>query len=99
MKSTPSRSELSSHADDLVPDLPPSENKRFYPALDGLRAIAVLLVFCQHYIYHPSNLRWGWTGVDIFFVLSGFLITGILYDTRETAHRFRNFYVLSMNPK
>jgi peptidoglycan/LPS O-acetylase OafA/YrhL len=93
VKSSPPHSELSAHADDLVPDLPPSENKRFYPALDGLRAIAVLLVFCEHYIYHPSKLRWGWIGVDIFFVLSGFLITGILYDTRETAHRFRNFYV------
>jgi peptidoglycan/LPS O-acetylase OafA/YrhL len=90
---TPPRSEVAAHADDLVPDLSPSENNRFYPALDGLRAIAVLLVFTQHYVYHPSKLRWGWAGVDIFFVLSGFLITGILYDTRNAAHRYRNFYV------
>jgi peptidoglycan/LPS O-acetylase OafA/YrhL len=84
------------HADDVVPNLPASENKRFYPALDGLRAIAVLMVFYQHYLsidgLRPA-LNWGWTGVDIFFVLSGFLITGILYDTRLTLHRFRNFYV------
>ena len=80
--------------DEIVPDLPRTENKKYYPALDGLRAIAVLLVFFQHYeaSAHPS-LNWGWTGVDLFFVLSGFLITGILFDTRETAHRFRNFYV------
>ena len=73
--------------------LPPSENKRFYPALDGLRAVAVLMVFTQHYMFHPLWIKWGWTGVDVFFVLSGFLITGILYDTRDAAHRFRNFYV------
>jgi peptidoglycan/LPS O-acetylase OafA/YrhL len=84
------------HADDVVPNLPASENKRFYPALDGLRAVAVLMVFYQHYLSPPDirpAFNWGWTGVDIFFVLSGFLITGILYDTRNTLHRFRNFYV------
>jgi peptidoglycan/LPS O-acetylase OafA/YrhL len=71
------------------------ENKKTYPALDGLRGVAVLLVFVEHYCTHvtPQSLRYGWVGVDIFFVLSGFLITGILYDTREAAHRFRNFYV------
>jgi peptidoglycan/LPS O-acetylase OafA/YrhL len=78
---------------DLITHLPLPENKKFYPALDGLRAIAVLLVFHQHYLAYPLSMRWGWTGVDIFFVLSGFLITGILYDTRNTEHRFRNFYV------
>jgi peptidoglycan/LPS O-acetylase OafA/YrhL len=64
------------------------ENRVFYPALDGLRAIAFLLVFAQHYFTFP----WGWSGVNIFFVLSGFLITGILFDTRNDEHRVRNFY-------
>ena len=81
------------HDDDVVPGLPPSENKRFYPALDGLRAVAVLMVFYQHYLARLPSLSWGWSGVDVFFVLSGFLITGILFDTRNSAHRFRNFYV------
>jgi len=65
------------------------ENRAFYPALDGLRALAFLMVFFQHYL----GLPWGWSGVDIFFVLSGFLITGILFDTRHDPHRVRNFYV------
>ena len=65
------------------------ENRLHYPALDGVRAVAFLLVFGQHYL----NLPWGWTGVDLFFVLSGFLITGILFDTRSREHRVRDFYV------
>jgi peptidoglycan/LPS O-acetylase OafA/YrhL len=72
--------------------LPPPENKVFYPALDGIRAIAVLMVFEYHYLPAAASLNWGWAGVDLFFVLSGFLITGILYDTRNRAHRFRVFY-------
>jgi len=72
-------------------DLPATKpaNNTYFPALDGLRALAFLMVFAQHYLQVP----YGWTGVDVFFVLSGFLITGILYDTREQPHRVRNFYV------
>ena len=84
------------HRDDVVHDLPAPENRRFYPALDGLRALAVLMVFAGHYLNRAPLVGWGFTGVNIFFVLSGFLITGILYDTRDTAHRFRNFYVRRM---
>ena len=61
----------------------------FYPALDGFRAVAFLMVFLHHYL----SLPWGWSGVDLFFVLSGFLITGILYDCRFGSNRFRNFYL------
>ncbi len=65
------------------------ENRAFYPALDGLRALAFLMVFFWHY----AALPWGLSGVDLFFVLSGFLITGILFDTRDAPHRVRNFYL------
>jgi peptidoglycan/LPS O-acetylase OafA/YrhL len=56
--------------------------------LDGLRAVAVLLVFT----FHHGLIRSGWVGVDIFFVLSGFLITGILRrDTVNPAY-WKSFY-------
>ncbi len=60
-----------------------------YPALDGLRAVAFLMVFATHYGHVP----WGFAGVNFFFVLSGFLITGILYDTKDRPDRARRFYV------
>jgi peptidoglycan/LPS O-acetylase OafA/YrhL len=68
------------------------------PQLDVLRGLAVLNVM----LYHASDItphlqirpffRLGYTGVDLFFVLSGFLITGILVRTRENEGYFTNFY-------
>ncbi len=53
--------------------------------LDGLRTIAVLMVFYTHFTpwNYQFNLPWGDSGVDLFFVLSGFLITGILLKCRR----------------
>jgi peptidoglycan/LPS O-acetylase OafA/YrhL len=71
------------------------------PELDGLRGTAILLVAILHYVAVPGSrlqyfvLRFvsiGWTGVDLFFVLSGFLIGGILLDVRNSPSRFKTFY-------
>jgi peptidoglycan/LPS O-acetylase OafA/YrhL len=67
------------------------------PQLDAVRGLAVLLVLLHNTDRYPSlHLQWisgnGWMGVDLFFVLSGFLITRILLDTKQSERFFRNFY-------
>ena len=72
------------------------------PELDGLRGMAILLVLVAHYFAVPGvgaasllNGYWfrlGWTGVDLFFVLSGFLIGGILLGARDSPNYFKTFY-------
>ena len=71
----------------------------FIAELDGLRGIAILLVMV-HRFWPRSDAGLaadlagsGWIGVDLFFVISGFLITGILLETRGEEGYFRNFYV------
>ncbi|HEY8086368.1 MAG TPA: acyltransferase [Polyangiaceae bacterium] len=73
-------------------------------ALDGVRGLAILLVLCVHFVgdapAHDALARavvkvanYGIWGVDLFFVLSGFLITGLLHDAKGAPHYFRDFYV------
>jgi peptidoglycan/LPS O-acetylase OafA/YrhL len=70
----------------------------YLPELDGLRGLAILAVVLYHcnprlvgtWIY-PVTL-WGWAGVILFFLLSGFLITSILLTTRDKPHYFHNFH-------
>ena len=80
----------------------PRSQAGFIPALDGLRGIAIILVMLHHFTYYQpdsgvdaliaSVLWFCWTGVDLFFVLSGFLITGILLDSRGSERYFTTFY-------
>jgi peptidoglycan/LPS O-acetylase OafA/YrhL len=74
------------------------------PALDGLRGVAILLVLLCHAVFEmqPSSKilthlvavgRLAWSGVDLFFVLSGFLIGGILLDSRDSPRYFKTFYL------
>lgn len=75
-----------------------------YPTLDGVRGIACLLVVTHNLllIHAPVGLASylfvavldrGWIGVQLFFVLSGFLITGILLDTQHEPHYLKHFFV------
>ena len=75
------------------------------PQLDGVRGIAIALVLLYHYslvLYHPPQgslgaytlklLYLSWSGVDLFFVLSGYLIGGLLLDHVHDSNGFRVFY-------
>jgi peptidoglycan/LPS O-acetylase OafA/YrhL len=81
---------------------------RRLPQLDALRGLAILMVVSYHYYleavafdvvpksavdYLHRVLALGWSGVDLFFVLSGFLLGGILLDHRTEAGYFKPFYV------
>lgn len=73
------------------------------PELDGIRGTAILVVIIFHWIalegvsVLPERLErllsFGWSGVDLFFVLSGFLIGGILLDARDSTNYFKVFYM------
>lgn len=70
----------------------------FIPAFDGLRGIAIFAVVLYH--CHPRFqgtflepfIAWGWCGVSLFFVLSGFLITGIILDASASSHFYKAFF-------
>ncbi|MEM8637940.1 MAG: acyltransferase [Cyanobacteria bacterium P01_G01_bin.54] len=82
------------------------QNKKltYFPALDGIRGIAILMVMVFHIFQDSPLIRsqllkvldkfsiFGQTGVDLFFVLSGFLITRILLNSKPKKNYFKNFY-------
>jgi peptidoglycan/LPS O-acetylase OafA/YrhL len=91
---------LTSNNSQAVPEGSPFV--RHLPALDGIRGLAILGVVGSHLfpatahssiqVYIHQGLALGANGVDLFFVLSGFLITGILYDSLSDPAFFRKFY-------
>ncbi len=96
----PSTKMPASNTSPFVPEASPYA--RHIPALDGVRGLAILGVLCSHlFPFGPhsalqavlhSALSFGANGVDLFFVLSGLLITGILYDSLPDPSFFRKFY-------
>ncbi|MDP4198217.1 MAG: acyltransferase [Bacteroidota bacterium] len=88
---------------DSVKEVRTNAPRGHYPALDGLRGLAVLMVLSHHFVlgYSASGrvhallghlTLFMWSGVDLFFVLSGFLISGILLDAKAQPKYFRTFY-------
>ena len=79
----------------------PEPHRGRIPELDGIRGLAILLVLVWHYLVCEVGalpllfrfLNQTWSGVDLFFVLSGFLIGGILLDHREAPNYYRVFYI------
>jgi peptidoglycan/LPS O-acetylase OafA/YrhL len=80
------------------------ESSKHIPALDGVRGVAILLVFAFHFgggvqssnrFIHFTGLavQAGWSGVTLFFILSGFLITGILWNSKGSEGWWKNFYI------
>src|SRR5262245_59316245 len=73
-----------------------------FPALAAIRGLAIVVVTLYRFggggdgpaqaMEHFWLIELGQRGVDLFFVLSGFLITGILFDAQDKQHYFRNFY-------
>jgi peptidoglycan/LPS O-acetylase OafA/YrhL len=73
--------------------------QRRIPQLDAVRGLAIFVVMAHNislkypYFHLQQVFRNGWMGVDLFFVLSGYLITGILVDTKQSECYFKSFYV------
>jgi peptidoglycan/LPS O-acetylase OafA/YrhL len=71
----------------------PNHARSYYKGLDGLRGIAILLIVGYHVFNFLPFFEYGWLGVDLFFVLSGYLITDILIKSRDQEKYISRFYI------
>ena len=66
--------------------------KGYIPQLDGIRGLAIILVISFHYLGNIPLFSFGWCGVDLFFVLSGYLITSRLIVLQQQKNHLVKFY-------
>jgi len=71
---------------------PAGSPSNYIPQLDGIRGLAIILVVSFHYFGTFPLLSFGWSGVDLFFVLSGYLITSRLIAMEERENHLLQFY-------
>ncbi len=71
----------------------PKPFSKHLPHLDGIRGLAIILVLLYHCFFDFGITRIGWVGVNLFFLLSGYLITNILLQTKNNKHYFKNFFL------
>ena len=67
--------------------------KGYIPQLDGIRGLAIILVVSFHYFGYIPLFSFGWCGVDLFFVLSGYLITSRLIASQKQKDHLKKFYI------
>lgn len=78
----------------FLPSGLPGTSGRRWQLVDMLRGIAVLLVLFRHHEAGGALHHYGWMGVDLFFVLSGFLVSGLIFDEYRRTSDFRGFHFL-----
>jgi peptidoglycan/LPS O-acetylase OafA/YrhL len=67
--------------------------RTYYNGLDAFRGIAILMVVAYHCFDYVGAVKFGWLGVDLFFVLSGFLITDLILTVKKHPNFLKTFYI------
>lgn len=73
--------------------MPVHQKNSYYPQLNALRGLSIIFILLYHLFPYIPLFKFGWLGVDMFFVLSGFLITNILLNNQNAKPNLKNFFI------